>query len=690
MTPDPDFHALFEAAPGSYLVLAPDAPRFTIVAVTNAYLNATFTKRDEILGRGLFDVFPKNPDAPGAKSTENLRCSLRRVIESGEPDTLQVRKYDIPDPDDGFKERYWTQMISPVLDADGALKWLVLWEEDVTDFVREKEKGRERKQVAEALRARAGKMEEELHRAKELEAANARLRRVQKEREELVTRLEAEKQWMSAVLDTSPIGLILFEPDGKMYFNGATKELFGMDLSPRGGSAQYAHKVFSADGTPLPPDQLPSFRALQRGETVVSGSFLLEPTHGKRMPVVCSAAPIRDAGGGIVGAVVTLQDVSETLRAEQRIRKKERLLSGLFEVLPVGIWLVNQQGETVRTNPAGRKMWAGARHDGLSEFSDYKAWWADTGEPVAEKDRALRRALTEGKTSLNELLRIQLADGGFKTIINTALPLKDEEGQPAGAMMVNQDVTEIKEAEQALRDAVHAREEILGIVAHDLRNPLSSILLQTEAIARRPDDEKRRDKSLEAIRRQVKRMHRLIQDLLDVSRVEKGTLSLDLKPVPPDALLAEVFEQQKLLASDASLRLRLDIREALPDVRADHHRLLQVFENLVGNALKFTGEGGRITIGAARREQDVLFWVSDTGEGIAEDSLSSLFNPFWQADPHDRRGVGLGLPIVKGIVEASDGRIWAESRVGRGTTFFFTLPAASGSDAGRGVEAHSS
>ena len=114
----------------------------------------------------------------------------------------------------------------------------------------------------------------------------------------------------------------------------------------------------------------------------------------------------------------------------------------------------------------------------------------------------------------------------------------------------------------------------------------------------------------------------------------------------------------------------------LPEVWGEHDRLLQVFENLIGNAIKFSTAGGLITVGAASRDQEVLFWVADTGPGIAPGSLPHVFDRFWQATKGDRRGAGLGLPIAKGIVEAHGGHLWVESTLGRGSIFFFSLPTA--------------
>jgi PAS domain S-box-containing protein len=235
------------------------------------------------------------------------------------------------------------------------------------------------------------------------------------------------------------------------------------------------------------------------------------------------------------------------------------------------------------------------------------------------------------------------------------------------------------------RASVHAtrlREEILGVVAHDLRNPLTAIVMNAGALKRRgPEPERRNDKPRESILRAANRMDRLISDLLDVSLIEAGYLAVGHTRVPARQLLLDSVEAQRPLASSASLELQLELAGDLPDVWGDQHRLFQVLENLVGNATKFTPEGGRITVGAAPREHEVLFWVADTGYGISPEGLPHVFDRFWQAKKGARKGAGLGLPITRGIVEAHGGRIWVESTLRRGTVFFFTIPEAPAAEA---------
>lgn len=227
---------------------------------------------------------------------------------------------------------------------------------------------------------------------------------------------------------------------------------------------------------------------------------------------------------------------------------------------------------------------------------------------------------------------------------------------------------------RAARRATQTRDEVLGVVAHDLRSPLSSIFMQASLLMRRP--ERGPEKVAGMIKDAVVRMNRLIEDILDVTRMEAGRLSVEAARVPTREVVSDSVDTQKPLAASASLELRLDVASNLPEVWADRDRLLQVFENLIGNAVKFTEPGGSITVGAAPRDGQVMFWVTDTGSGIDAADLPHLFDRFWQAKKAERRGAGLGLPIVKGLIEAHGGRIWVESTRGQGSTFFFTIPAA--------------
>ncbi len=220
--------------------------------------------------------------------------------------------------------------------------------------------------------------------------------------------------------------------------------------------------------------------------------------------------------------------------------------------------------------------------------------------------------------------------------------------------------------------AIQARDDVLGVVAHDLRNPLNTINLHADLLL---EGEGRGRKVGEAILRSVTRMNRLIQDILDVTRLDAGQLTVERKRVSTLQLLLDVVEAQRPLAEAKGLALLLEIEPELPDVWADHDRLLQICENLIGNAIKFTKHGS-VTLGAETHDGEVVLWVKDTGIGLPADALPHLFDRFWQASFDRRQGAGLGLAIVKGLVEAQGGRSGPRSTPGAGSCFYFTMPKA--------------
>jgi signal transduction histidine kinase len=227
--------------------------------------------------------------------------------------------------------------------------------------------------------------------------------------------------------------------------------------------------------------------------------------------------------------------------------------------------------------------------------------------------------------------------------------------------------------DQARQDLL-ARDRVLGIVAHDLRNPLNAIIMSTEILVDRSFSEVERIQQAQMILRSAHRMERLIQDLLDVASIEADRLNLYREVLDPGEIVQEAMELDAALAQAKNLSLHCEPSENVQAISADHDRLLQVMSNLIGNAIKFTPEGGEIRVSVVRVEEEVRFAVSDTGSGISSDDLPRVFQPFWQSRRRNQDGAGLGLMIARGIVEAHGGRIWAESTPGLGSTFYFTIP----------------
>jgi signal transduction histidine kinase len=235
----------------------------------------------------------------------------------------------------------------------------------------------------------------------------------------------------------------------------------------------------------------------------------------------------------------------------------------------------------------------------------------------------------------------------------------------------NQSLAEARDAAEA---ASRAREEMLAIVAHDLRNPLNVVMIARGLLAETDSSGETRDQLLAVMQRATQRMNRLVEDLLEVVRQESGKMTLVLEEVRVADILEQTAEMCQATAIERNISLR--VNEAPPDllVTADEERILQVMSNLVGNALKFVPSGGSVVLECQRKGTEAVFSVVDSGPGIAPEDLDRLFEKFWQRRRADTRGVGLGLAIARGIVEAHGGRIWAESHVGSGSRFYFTLP----------------
>jgi len=233
----------------------------------------------------------------------------------------------------------------------------------------------------------------------------------------------------------------------------------------------------------------------------------------------------------------------------------------------------------------------------------------------------------------------------------------------------------LRRAVARAQEAVRTRDEVLAVVSHDLRNPLDTITMAAGLLEMPLVDEKKAEQA-QVIRRAARRMDRLIADLLDVSALESGRFTLERESVALGPLLDDAVRMYGEHAARRGQRLECEVSGPLPQVHGDSHRLLQVLSNLLGNAIKFTPEGGAVTLRAAPAGNEVVVEVRDNGPGIPEPDLPRIFDRFWHAGRRKHGGAGLGLAIVRGIVEAHEGRVWVESADGEGASFAFTLPVA--------------
>ena len=285
-------------------------------------------------------------------------------------------------------------------------------------------------------------------------------------------------------------------------------------------------------------------------------------------------------------------------------------------------------------------------------------------DEIHQQNVELLRALNEVRSRQLELDRM------YREVANANTQLEDK------ADALERIAASERIARSDAEAAIATRDALLAIVSHDLRNPLGAIVSSAGLLQHTTfggNEGERIHKSADSILRSADRMNRLIADLLDLAQIQAGKLSVEQSSQDVEGLINECLELMRPLAASRDLTGRTG---AILMVHCDRERALQILSNLVGNAIKFTPEAGSICIEADRAGHEVRFLVRDTGQGVSEEELPHIFDRFWQGHRKNRVGIGLGLSIVKGLVEAHGGRLWVESKLGAGTTFFFTLPRA--------------
>ena len=381
---------------------------------------------------------------------------------------------------------------------------------------------------------------------------------------------------------------------------------------------------------------------------------------------------------GVIAMVyvgVSLQNLArgETQRRLETVAVRRDLRSILGGTAD-GLIGVDQDGNCTFLNEAGSALLGYSPSEFLGESVHGRIHHtrADGGE-YAESECPVHRALASGETVRVTDDVLWREDGTSFPVQLIVSPMMDAR-EVRGVVLTFTDMTEIRAAEAALHEAVRARDEVLAVVSHDLRNPIGTISAAVELMADVPMPPEKYEEHLEIIGRAAHRINRLIQDLLDVATIEAGRLSVRTKPVDLVQLVEELGSQMRLGADVEGVDLSVRAPAELPAVEADRDRILQVMYNLIGNALKFTPSGGQVTVVAEQAPGGVSVTVSDTGPGIEPEMKENLFDRFWRGHGTNLRGAGLGLAIVKGILDAHGTRVDVETEVGRGSSFSFTLP----------------
>jgi PAS domain S-box-containing protein len=486
---------------------------------------------------------------------------------------------------------------------------------------------------------------------------------------------------LAAIVDSSQDAIVSKTLDGVIRsWNAGAQRLFGYSA---------AEAVGQSITLIIPPELRDEEKAilerLRRGERVEHFDTERVCKDGRRVHISLTVSPVRDADGRIVGASKVARDITERKQAEERVRLSEERYRRLTQVLPVGVYTCDApSGVITYYNDQAVRLWGRAPE--LGETSErycgsFKMFRPD-GAVLPHPECPMSTALSEGRSFRNQQVVIERTDGSRITALVNIDPVRDAEGRVVGAVNVFLDVTALKQAEQALRDADRRKDEFLATLAHELRNPLAPIrnCLRMLRLAGASSAGPAVERAHEVMERQVAHMVRLVDDLLELSRISRGTIELKKERVELATVINHALETSKPLIEAAGHRLSVSLPSEPIRVDGDPVRLSQVFANLLNNAAKYTEQGGNIAVAARLDGGDAVVSVRDTGIGIARDMLARVFEMFAQVPNSLRRsqdGLGIGLNLVRTLVTMHGGSVTAQSDgIGQGSEFVVRLPVA--------------
>jgi PAS domain S-box-containing protein len=377
------------------------------------------------------------------------------------------------------------------------------------------------------------------------------------------------------------------------------------------------------------------------------------------------------------------QEIEERSALEQALRESEERFRTMADTAPVLLWVAGADGRATFFNRPWQEFTGQTLDEGMREC------WAAVHPDDLENTRESYQAAFDARRSSRLEYRLRRADGVYRWMLDCAVPRFMPDGTFAGYIGSCVDITEHKQLEEALRQRAEAlteadrqKDAFLAMLSHELRNPIAPIRNAAHILRLRTAENPALRRAAEIVERQAQHLARMVDDLLDVSRITWGRIELQPEPVSLDALLRQAGDNVRPLVEEREQTLSLSLPSEILWLEADPTRLVQVVTNLLHNAAKYTDPGGRIELSARREGSDAVIRIRDTGAGIAPELLPHVFDPFRQADrtlDRAQGGLGIGLTLVQRLVQLHGGTVTAHSEgPGRGSEFVLRLPAIPG------------
>jgi len=512
------------------------------------------------------------------------------------------------------------------------------------------------------------------------------------ERKRVENELQESQRFSSSLLQNSPNPVVVLDPDTSVrYVNPAFEKLTGFNLAD----------IFGLKA-PLPwwPEE--------RGEAITvairkamavggnRGEHIFQKKNGERFWVALNSAMVKH-GGKPLYFLINWLDITDSKRMQEALRESEEKLERMFDSVNDGIVVARLDGTILKVNESAAKM-----HGFASQYEMLGKNALELAAPAEHKKmlRNMRRAVKQGKVSGVEYTLVKADGAEFPAELSTSA-LRDVSGKVFGHVTVARDITERKQmlealkqkmeelriAYQRLKEMDQLKDSFLSTVSHELRTPLTSIKSFSEILLTYDEDRETQKEFLNIIKEESDRLTRLINDFLDLSKIESGRMQWETVELSVAEVIKTSINAAQSLAVKANLEVKTEISPRLPTVMCDRDRLVQVVTNLLSNSIKFTPDGGKIRVKARVLKHDeskekadmVVVSVTDSGIGIDPKDHQGVFEKFKQVGDtltDKPKGTGLGLPICKEIIEYFKGKLWVESALGKGSTFFFSLPIA--------------
>jgi PAS domain S-box-containing protein len=475
------------------------------------------------------------------------------------------------------------------------------------------------------------------------------------------------------LFEQSPLGILSFSPEGRVQqINRTCERMWGVTFDqmadynvlhdqqvPEWGIALVVERAFAGAAVEVPPVQYTPPRGIHQGQRRWVRSFLY---------------PVKDESGQVQEVVLIHEDITEARQASEALRESEERLRLALDAGTCGVWDWDILANRITWSERIFEFYGLKSGQFSGTLADFTA--RTYPEDVARVSEAIRRSLEDDEPYCLEF-RIVRPSGEVRWTATTGRVIRDGSRKPIRMLGATIDVTERRAGEEALREADRRKDDFLAMLAHELRNPLGPIRNAAHALRliglSTPEVEQARD----LIERQVAHMARLIDDLLDVSRISRGKILLRKQPIDLSALVQATVDDHRPLLEGFGLSVTIELETPLL-AEGDPTRLAQVVGNLLHNAGKFTDSGGSVAVRLRANGNQAILTIRDSGMGMDREMLARLFEPFSQADrslDRSRGGLGLGLALVKGLVELHGGTVRASSDgPGRGSEFSIQLP----------------